>query len=290
MIPYISGHSGCSVRIVQETGGLTVHKLSSGKNYTARLMRQADKQEAFLSHNRLPFVTAPAIIHRIEDEENGGMVMEYVHARSFVDYFENASYMAPKLFAEQIIEFLEGEFSKSPVQNIPSDLLVGKFLDVSRVILANPLLSSDKTVAEYLERAGKVFLAPRTRHWPVGTCHGDLTLSNILFQEGRFILIDFLDSFLETPLMDIVKLRQDTRHYWSQMMVRGDFDRMKNTLVLRHIDKFLWERFGREASVQDGYCELQCLSFLRILQYAKEISVIDYLKQNLEILLQECGV
>ena len=90
--------------------------------------------------------------------------------------------------------------------------------------------------------------------------------------------------------MDIVKLRQDTRHYWSQMMVKGEFDRMKNTLVLRHIDKLLWGRCGREPFVQDGYCELQCLSFLRILQYAKDFSVIEYLKQNLELLLQECGV
>ncbi len=32
-------------------------------------------------------------------------------------------------------------------------------------------------------------------------------------------MIDFLDSFIETPLMDIVKLRQDTKYNWSYLLV-----------------------------------------------------------------------
>ena len=286
----IAGHSGCVVKIVREADGLTIHKLSYAQASATRLLRQANKQQTFLKNNQLSFITTPRILRLIEDQGNSGIVMEYIHAKSFVDYFENASYLAPRIFAKHIIEFLEDEFAKSPLSDVPSTLLSDKFLDVSRIIKANPILASDEKIAEQLERAAQVFLTPRTRRWPVGICHGDLTLSNILFQEGRLYLIDFLDSFIETPLMDIVKLRQDTRHRWSQMMVQGEFDRVKNTIVLYYIDKLLWERFKHEPSIQDGYCELQCLSFLRILQYAKEKTIIEYLKRNLDILLQECGV
>ena len=52
---------------------------------------------------------------------------------------------------------------------------------------------------------------------PIGFCHGDLTFSNIMFalDDNQVGLIDFLDSFIETPLIDLVKLRQDTHFHWT---------------------------------------------------------------------------
>ena len=41
---------------------------------------------------------------------------------------------------------------------------------------------------------------------PMGKCHGDLTFSNILFNGNNYYLIDFLDSFIESPLLDLVKI------------------------------------------------------------------------------------
>ena len=50
-----------------------------------------------------------------------------------------------------------------------------------------------------------------------GNCHGDLTLSNIIINRDKkkIILLDFLNTFKETPLQDICKLIQDLRLYWS---------------------------------------------------------------------------
>jgi thiamine kinase-like enzyme len=51
---------------------------------------------------------------------------------------------------------------------------------------------------------------------PLGTCHGDLTLSNLILDTASGItLIDFLDTFLETPLQDVAKLKQDFVYGWS---------------------------------------------------------------------------
>ena len=50
----------------------------------------------------------------------------------------------------------------------------------------------------------------------VGFCHGDLTFSNLLVnaKSRRIALFDFLDSFVESPLQDLAKLRQDTAYFW----------------------------------------------------------------------------
>ena len=61
-----------------------------------------------------------------------------------------------------------------------------------------------------MDASQRVFDALSDMLIPVGTCHGDLTFSNILFNGNNYYLIDFLDSFIESPLLDIVKLRQDT--------------------------------------------------------------------------------
>ena len=50
---------------------------------------------------------------------------------------------------------------------------------------------------------------------PVGDCHGDLTMSNIIFWVGKYISYRFLPSFIETPLWDVVKLEQDLIMGWS---------------------------------------------------------------------------
>lgn len=51
---------------------------------------------------------------------------------------------------------------------------------------------------------------------PIGPCHGDLTLSNIIVTSGSNVtLIDFLQTYLETPLQDVAKLMQEFLYGWS---------------------------------------------------------------------------
>jgi len=52
--------------------------------------------------------------------------------------------------------------------------------------------------------------------FPLGPCHGDLTLSNLILDPVMGItLIDFLCTFLESPLQDVAKLKQDFVYGWS---------------------------------------------------------------------------
>jgi len=56
-----------------------------------------------------------------------------------------------------------------------------------------------------------------TSNWviDVGYGHGDLTFENIIVNKNKIYLIDFLDSFVNGPLIDQSKLLQDAFCYWS---------------------------------------------------------------------------
>jgi hypothetical protein len=70
--------------------------------------------------------------------------------------------------------------------------------------------------------------------FPMGHCHGDLTLSNVILDPlSGITLIDFLDTFLETPLQDVAKLKQDYIYGWSFRMNPTPLN-VKAEILCRH--------------------------------------------------------
>lgn len=122
---------------------------------------------------------------------------------------------------------------------------------------------------------------------PVGMCHGDLTFSNILFNGNNYYLIDFLDSFIEAPLADIVKLRQDTAWQWSPLMYTKPYDPIRLGLIFKKIDTALEEHFGHYEWYRAWYGPMQLMNFLRILQYGREPRVVEFLKRTIRRQLDE---
>lgn len=113
---------------------------------------------------------------------------------------------------------------------------------------------------------------------PIGWCHGDFTIDNMIpqFEEGRLVIIDFLDSFIDSPWMDMVKLRQDTKHKW--ILRNGGTERQHVILDL------LDGAFGHLVSEMD-YVPLQILNLARILPYANS-SERTFLMKEIECLIQ----
>ena len=120
---------------------------------------------------------------------------------------------------------------------------------------------------------------------PVGVCHGDLTFSNVLFCGQQYCLIDFLDSFIETPLQDIVKLRQDSQYLWSCLMYQQPYDALRLKLISEYVDERLDKHFSQYDWYKEHYEMLQLMNMLRILPYAKEEKVVAYLKRVIKTLV-----
>lgn len=281
----IKGHSGCAIEVVRENRDLFVYKSTNDINYASRLVNQAKKQQEAgrfeYQHIRVP------VIFDVKRDFKGALIkMEYVYSKNFVEYFENAGFEQINYLIKALEYFLEKEISVSDMSYVPSSVLTDKFADVKKKTLSNKSLEGDSEVVLLLDKAETVFSEIGDLFLPIGRCHGDLTFSNILFNGNNYYLIDFLDSFIESPMLDIVKLRQDTAYRWSQLMYTKSFDSVRLRIVSEKIDKEIDDYFTAKYDwYQKYYKLLQLMNFLRIIQYAHDIKIIKFLKQVISSLL-----
>ena len=275
----IQGHSGCDISIVTEDNELHIHKSTHDAGYVPRLVNQANKQIA-ASKTEYQHIRVPKIFEVQQSETDATIKMEYIYSKNFVEYFENAGFEQIKYLIGAIKYFIDLEINASTMQTVPSTILTDKMADVARKVEKNVHLKDDAEAQELVRLSSEVMNRVGDMEMPVGTCHGDLTFSNILFNGNNYYLIDFLDSFIESPLLDIVKIRQDTAYLWSTLMYHKPFDKVRLSIISERIDSAIDEYFtGKYEWYRLYYMPLQLMNFLRILQYGKEEKVIAYLKR-----------
>ena len=281
----IKGHSGCQVDIVNENGQVFVYKSTQKQSYFNRLKLQGQKQMV-ASEVCIPNITVPEIIDIETKEDSVVLKMPYIYSKSFVSYFEYAGFEQINHLIDALCSFLSYEIHKSPMQKVKASVLQTKFEDVKKNTLNNPCLKGDKEIERIIKLSSKYFEFAEDMELPIGKCHGDLTFSNILFSGNDYYLIDFLDSFVESPLLDIVKIRQDSAYLWSELMYSGECDSTRLKIVADKIDTEIYN-FASQFDWFRYYKIFQLMNFLRILQYAHEQKVIDYLKNVINDLLYE---
>lgn len=283
----VKGHSGCQIDIVRENRDLFVYKSSHDIKYLPRLVKQAEKQKK-AALEEYQHVRIPQIYSLEQDSEHVSVKMEYVYSRNFIEYFESAGFEQIDYFIKALVLYVEKELKVSPVVSISTRITLEKYLDVEKKVMANSLLKDDIDIKNLMSQSKQRFedLANQpTIELPIGLCHGDLTFSNILFNGNNYYLIDFLDSFIESPLMDIVKIRQDSAHLWSQLMYVHSYDKLRLKIICEKIDNDIDRYFSKYDWYKNYYNIYQLMNMLRILQYAKEKSIISYLKEEISNLL-----
>ncbi len=281
----VKGHSGCQIDIINNGSKLYINKSTFDPQYVNRLYLQAKKQceaaKKSYQHIRIPEIYE---INRHEDHLT--IKMEYIYSKNFVDYFEDAGFDNINYFIKALRIFIDSEIEKSILQNIDTMIIKKKYEDVCYKCQSNPYLANDIQIIHLLEKSRKIFnQLPNCIEIPIGQCHGDLTFSNILFNGNNYYLIDFLDSFIESPLIDLVKIRQDSKYKWSQLMYNGKLDVVRLSIISQKIDKEIDKYYTTYDWYEKYYTSFQLMNFLRILQYAKENKVIAYLKNVLESMI-----
>lgn len=281
MLIEVKGNSGCSINIVDHDNKLTVHKSTFDSNYVQRLVTQANKQKnAVLTSN----IEVPKIHSVSISDSSATIVMDYIHAKNFVDFIEQSPISAIDDFTKSIIAYIENEIKSSHEDTICSNVFTDKIDSIEHNSKKNSFITN-KTF-DLLKEASKVFKQLGNIKLPVGICHGDLTLSNILFSSNKYYLIDFLDSFIETPIQDIVKLRQDTSLLWSLQMYDRPYDNIRVKTVLDYIDEAINDHFSATCEYyKSSYDYIQLINILRIVPYAKSQTVAEYLENTLTSLL-----
>lgn len=277
----VKGHSGCQIDVVSDGSGIYVYKSTADPKYLHRLVLQAEKQKAAAAVE-YQHIRVPQIYEIEKTEETVVVKMQYVYSKNFIEFFEQAGFEQIDYLIGALKYFIEYEINQCRLETLSPGIFRDKFADIKGKCLSNPLYQDDDIVKDILVRSEKVFADLSDILIPVGLCHGDLTFSNILFNGNNYYLIDFLDSFVETPLQDIVKIRQDTAYRWSQLMYTKRYDAVRLHIVMEKIDREIDAYFSNKYQwYREYYQVMQLMNILRILPYAHEQKVIDYLKATL---------
>ena len=268
------GLSGCKLSISHD--GRFVTKTASNNDYNSRLVKQIEKQKIF-KKMLIEGVECPDIIETGKDKDDlDYFIMKYAKGKDYRDFLNCSPPEEIVFFTNSIFRYIETmrltesmhaevEFSKACIEKLESikknipDLLFFEFLN-------NKILNM-----------GKINI-------PSSFCHGDLTLSNILFSNKKIYFLDFLDSYIESWIIDLVKLKQDLFYFWSYLR-----DDEEPSLRFIQASIKIWnsiEEKYREFVFSDEFKILEALNFLRIYPYAKEekdLLIIENILKKLPI-------
>lgn len=266
----IQGFSGCTIELLNSASSI-IRKSTTDPQYIPRLLKQANKQRGFPLNPESPIII-PEILGTYCNSLSCYIDMEYFPSLDFIERFQCATVSEINNTLKVLFDFIEFNIRYTVKENIPGKVLVNKIEEIySKVPFSNKPEILSKIPDELL--------------LPIGHCHGDLTFSNILFQDDKLIFIDFLDSFISTPLIDIVKLRQDTKYNWSQQLYTRPFHEPKLNIVLDYMDNKIVEKF-QQYDFFKYYPIFQIVNLLRILPYAKNSEIICNLNSHIYNILE----
>ena len=243
------GLSGCKLEILSDS---TIRKYSSNENYNRRLTIQIDKQNLF-SKYIFTNIDTPKIIQKYEDK----LIyfdMEYIMGCDYYEYFSVTSSTG----IQKIFNFLDEYFefliynSHQYKEEVVKDKIKNKLLSFKN----EQYTSLIQFVLNYLN---DINLDVKKSF-----CHGDLTISNILFHPKKIYLIDFLDSYLDTFLLDLVKLKQDLYYHWIL-----EINKSKNLRIVQCFNivwNYIETKYAKYLNTDTFYI-LELINFLRIEPY-----------------------
>lgn len=282
----MEGRSGCKLEVVKDGSRVIIKKYSSSIEYNKRLLKQARKQEAF--YNNLPenyiFSTARVIETYSTENSLAWFSMPYLFSEKYSTYFEQASIVDLKKVLHHIIDYFNLNIKNSIPGKIDDRIIASKIEELKLKVGEN-ISTTNKDYFYYTLEYLKTNI-PGTA-LPTGTCHGDFTFSNILFGDNKIYLLDFLDSFIESPLIDIVKIRQDTCFKWSIMLEKEMPPHQKNKLIqtFNYLDREIAAFCNKYQGMGEWYNYLQIFNLLRIVPYLNNSEEIFFIEKSLRQLL-----
>ena len=125
-------------------------------------------------------------------------------------------------------------------------------------------------------------------------CHGDLTFSNIIITQGsnfkidynnnKILLIDWLDTYFDSYLQDLAKLKQELLYGWSSRNISVT-QKINNLVTGEYIWNKLYDIFINDEN-RSLFKIVMILCILRILPYAKSENDINWVKEVIEMELK----
>ena len=262
IIKKLSGHSGCEILLCADDSNSQekyVRKISPDVSYNERLLNQSQKQEKFTS--KLSIIESPKILRRGHVNDLFYFDMNYINGKSLSDHIRSSdiSTVVP------LIKALQDYLSCDKIQQTE---------DLSKFIQEK--IKNIRTKTTGYEKFYEHVLQNNWQHIPTSECHGDLTFENLIVSNGKLHFIDFLDSFIDTKLIDVAKLLFDVRYFWSSRFIK-----QKPIVKSIYVDEIL----KNTQIYKDNKKSIDCLivlNILRVIPYCKDKQTLAHLERSLE--------
>lgn len=263
----LGGHSGCKILLCEEDDNkIYVRKISSDKSYNDRLKIQANKQASFKNN----VVKAPCVFATGYTQE--GLFyfdMEYIQGITMAEYMQTIEVGKVRGLVESIIRDIVA------VSNAYSEVDESIFINKIRNLRAKLSSNNNPVINEALD----ILENHSWKRFSKTTCHGDLTLENIIVKDGQLYLIDFLDSFYDSWIMDISTLMQDVQTLWSYRFQKEiNINTLIRLIIFRDILMDTVQKISKKDSIEVYYALL--LKLIRIYPYTKDEWTYKFLNQK----------
>ncbi|WP_096022727.1 hypothetical protein [Campylobacter lanienae] len=265
------GHSGCQLNLYKDNGSFFLRKDAGNISYNYRLKKQCAKQKWF----KLDAIKTPKVLRYGYDGSNLFYFdMEFINGISMSEYMN-------QIKIKEIVDLIELLFKSLPIKQ-------SVVTDKSESIFKEKILSLYKTC----DINNKLILKSLNKlkefnfqNVPLCACCGDLTLENIILSSSGIYVIDLLDSFYNSWMIDVAKLLQDIDLGWSYRHQKRNYNlNLRLATAKQALLNNLYAMENGKWNVITIY-HILLLNVLRIYPYAKDQTTILFLNNALESIL-----
>jgi thiamine kinase-like enzyme len=261
------GNSNEVLELVSRGYDKVVVKKGFGK--TQRFKESIEKQEKYkdIEHGLVRISAAP-----ITSKKHGKGFMEiempYINGMSGRVIIENNDLNSIRVLNSSLEKIIKLELSNSKEV---------KFQYSSFKMKIEEVASKDKTgyVLEHREMINEVIECARNMPSLEGPCHGDLSLPNLILNgDYTIVLIDFLKSFVESPLQDAAKYLQERSHYWTLRDISKE-QQVRGRLAMKNIYPDPYRIIDKK--FHQAIAAFEITTLIRIAPYIKDDITADWL-------------
>jgi len=244
----LNGNSGCELKLINSG---VIRKTSITTEYNIRLDNQIRLQSEFTHHT----MKTPKILDSGLIDGKRYYDMEFINGQKLSDYLNNSKFEDTVRLFNRVLSFIN--------ENDEGEVYTPTYYTLAKLEEIEKKISIDVSISNFVKKNVGGYV-------PIGKSHGDLTFENIIVFNDELYLIDFLDGYIQTPIIDISKLYQELHLNWSNRSKETAF----LTNVRNHELKKLLDNFIKEKQYDTKSVKVQIvMTLLRILPYTKNTEI-----------------